>query len=62
MRLFSLPRLLALTLALLPVAASAQAPSDDPDEGIGLRFNGMGRTLLQQTNLGGNLADEDTVT
>ncbi|MEL6610734.1 MAG: hypothetical protein AAFQ53_01460 [Bacteroidota bacterium] len=62
MRLLSLPRLLALTLALLPVAASAQAPSDDPDEGIGLRFNGMGRTLLQQTNLGGNLADEDTVT
>ncbi|MEM8598775.1 MAG: hypothetical protein AAGF99_02545 [Bacteroidota bacterium] len=59
--MFSLPRLLALALALLPVAASAQAPSDDPDEGIGLRFNGMGRTLLQQTGLGGDIADSDTI-
>ncbi|MEM6782629.1 MAG: hypothetical protein AAF624_02715 [Bacteroidota bacterium] len=47
---------------LLPVAAAAQAPEDDADEGIGLRFNGMGRTLLQQTDLGGGLADADTVT
>ncbi|MEM9999052.1 MAG: hypothetical protein AAF809_15215, partial [Bacteroidota bacterium] len=60
MRLFT--HVLPLALALLvPHAVWAQAPNDDDERGLGLRFNGMGRTLLQQSDLGGDLAARDTI-
>jgi hypothetical protein len=53
--------LLAAPLALAPSASGQGAPPDDAD-GLGLRFNGLGRSLIQQTDLGGRLMDTDTTT
>ncbi|MEM1116901.1 MAG: hypothetical protein AAGJ11_10380 [Bacteroidota bacterium] len=59
---------LLLIAAVLVAAPTASAQDDElggpPDEANapGLRFNGLGRTLIQQTDLGGQLADADTTT
>ena len=57
-----LPRLGLLALALGAPAALAQgAPAPDAN-GPGLRFNGLGRSYIQQSELGGTLAEADTAT
>ena len=62
-----LPRLgllgaLALGALTLGVPAAVAQGAPDADDGPGLRFNGLGRTFIQQSELGGALADADTVT
>ena len=51
---------LAAPGALAPGALAQGAP--DADDGPGLRFNGLGRAYIQQSELGGALADTDTTT
>jgi hypothetical protein len=55
-----------LTLLLLPLAfatgALAQGAPEAGEPGPGLQFNGLGRTYIQQSGLGGALAGSDTVT
>ena len=65
MRLFLRPSLLLLTLALplaVPLDASAQGAPEAEATAPGIRFNGLGRTYLQQTDLGGAVIDNDTLT
>ena len=69
MRLFLRPSLLLLTLALplaiplaIPLEASAQGAPEAEATAPGIRFNGLGRTYLQQTDLGGAVIDNDTLT
>ena len=53
-----------LTLAALALAAPVAAQGAPPDDASapGLRFNGLGRSYIQQTDLGGTLAATDTTT
>lgn len=60
MRLFSRLGLLGLSLALSVPGVAAQGAPDADEDGPGLRFNGLGRTYIQQSDLGGALADTDT--
>ena len=55
------PFALAALAALAPVA-SAQGPPPTDDTGLGVRFNGLGRSYIQQTDLGGTVLDTDTTT
>jgi hypothetical protein len=49
-------------LALLPASdALAQGAPDADEGGLGVRFNGYGRSLIQQTGLGGDVLDADTI-
>ncbi|WP_412063063.1 hypothetical protein [Rubrivirga sp. IMCC45206] len=59
MRSLFRPGLLLVVLALGPSAA-AQGEPEPP--GPGIRFNGLGRSYIQQTDLGGNVIDNDTLT
>jgi len=52
--------LAALTLSLAPGALAQGAPEPEED-GPGVRFNGYGRSLVQQTGLGGTISDTDTL-
>ncbi len=54
-------RLGLLSLALASAASAQGAPDTEP-AGPGLRFNGLGRSYIQQSTLGGRLAAADTVT
>jgi hypothetical protein len=47
-------------LALPPAPAHAQGAPEAEEEGPGIRFNGLGRTLIRQVDLGGDLLDTDT--
>ncbi|MEM0962498.1 MAG: hypothetical protein AAGK21_08200 [Bacteroidota bacterium] len=60
MRALRLPALAALSALLLAPTASGQGAPDDPTPGV--QFNGLGRTYIQQTDLGGTLLDTDTTT
>ncbi|MEM6327193.1 MAG: hypothetical protein AAF791_08750 [Bacteroidota bacterium] len=54
---------LALLVGLAPTAALAQDAEGGPpeeEEGPGVRFNGLGRAFIQETDLGGTLLDTDT--
>ena len=51
---------LAAALSLAPAALAQGAP--EADDGPGLRFNGLGRAIIQQSDLGGTLLDTDTTT
>jgi hypothetical protein len=53
--------LAALALALLPDASAQGAPDDDPNA-PGVRFYGLGRTYIQQADLGGRVMEADTTT
>ncbi len=59
---------LGLLLALLavasvvPPAAQAQGGAPEAEAGPGLRFNGLGRSYIQQSDLGGAVAETDTST
>lgn len=64
---FSLRSCLLLLALLLPLAPGVRAQSaeggpPEPDEGPGIRFNGLGRSYLQQTEIDGVLLDSDTTT
>ncbi|MEM1057538.1 MAG: hypothetical protein AAGI52_18630 [Bacteroidota bacterium] len=65
---FPLRHALLLLALVLPLGVSAQGtdtPGGEPEAeatGPGIRFNGLGRTFIQQTDLGGTLAEADTVT
>jgi hypothetical protein len=53
---------LALLLSA-PTGVQAQgAPDSEDEEGPGITFNGLGRSLIQQTDLSGTLLDSDTTT
>jgi hypothetical protein len=52
--------LAALALSLAPRAFAQGAPEPEED-GPGVRFNGYGRSLIQQTGLGGTIEDTDTL-
>ncbi|MDX1545767.1 MAG: hypothetical protein R3247_02195 [Rhodothermales bacterium] len=52
--------LLALMLPLAPGVLAQGAPPED--RGPGIRFNGLGRSFIQQTSIGGALLDRDTTT
>lgn len=51
--------LFALALSL---ASAVQAQSTANEEGTGIQFNGYGRSVIQQTSIGGPLLDADSVT
>ena len=54
---------LAFGLAVAPAALAQEGGAPEPDEdGPGIRFNGLGRTIIQQSDLGGTLTDTDTTT
>lgn len=56
---------LVAALALVPVASAQDSENGGPPEdevGAGLRFNGLGRAYIQQSDFGGTLADTDTTT
>ena len=57
------PLLIALSLApwLAPGVFAQGEPEPDAD-GPGIRFNGLGRSYIQQSDLGGTLVDTDTMT
>jgi hypothetical protein len=52
--------LAALALPLAPGAFAQGAPEPEED-GPGVRFNGYGRSLIQQTGIGGTITDTDTL-
>ncbi|OZC03555.1 hypothetical protein BSZ36_11525 [Rubricoccus marinus] len=53
----------AFLLPLAPSALAQQGGAPDPQEdGPGLRFNGLGRSIIQQSDLGGTITDTDTST
>ena len=52
--------LAALALMLAPGAFAQDAPAPEED-GPGVRFNGYGRSLIQQTGIGGTILDTDTL-
>ena len=56
------PLRLGLSLLLLaaPASALAQGAPDADGDGPGLRFNGLGRAFIQQSELGGTVSDTDT--
>ena len=54
--------LAALAAPALAGAALAQGAPPEDEGGVGLRFNGLGRSYLQQTDLGGRVMDADTTT
>ena len=59
----SAPLAALVTLAALVASpASAQGAPPADDAGPGIRFNGLGRTYIQQTDLGGAVAATDTTT
>ena len=71
MRTFSRLGLLLASLAVAavaPPAAQAQTPggatggAPEAEAGPGLRFNGLGRSYIQQSDLGGTVAETDTTT
>lgn len=47
---------------LVATSALSQEPSNTEGEGAGIQFNGLGRTVLQQTGIGGTLLNTDSVT
>ncbi len=49
----------ALTLPLAPGVVAQGAP--DAEDGPGVQFNGYGRSYIQQTGLGGEVLDPDTL-
>jgi hypothetical protein len=51
-----------LTVPLAVPSAHAQGAPDDEPDGLGIRFNGLGRSYIQQADLGGTLLDTDTTT
>jgi len=56
---------LVTALSLAPVASAQgndNAGAPEEEVGAGLRFNGLGRAYIQQSDLGGMLADTDTTT
>ena len=55
---------LALLVAALAPASAQDAPGGPPEEreGLGIRFNGLGRAYIQQSDLGGTLLATDTTT
>lgn len=52
---------LVAALTLAPAALAQGAPTDD-DDGPGVQFNGLGRAFIQQADLGGTIAEDDTST
>ncbi len=52
---------LALVLVLVP-STSAQGGAPETADGPGIRFNGLGRSYIQQSEFGGDLAAADTST
>lgn len=54
---------LLVSALMLPLAsgAFAQGAPPEPEEGPGIRFNGLGRSLIQQTGIGGTLLDTDSL-
>jgi len=58
--LAALSLLLAPGASLVPGAFAQGAPEAEED-GPGVRFNGYGRSLVQQTGIGGTISDTDTL-
>lgn len=55
-----LPSCLLVLALVVPSAPALAQGAPDADEGPGIRFNGLGRSLIQQVGIGGDLLDTDT--
>ncbi len=59
----ALPLACVCALPLAPTAVAQQGGAPEAEEaGPGIRFNGLGRSFIQQSDLGGTLVDTDTST